>query len=304
MRGSVRGKSDVWYTTMYNAQSLTEHFVHQQSVIPLHHGRYPICPPSALRPILLVQPASPIPKKHILQRGPRALYGPPIPPNELLLVHPPALLRGSSEHDHLVRVELLGHAPHHLPTGMSIAPKLEHLVSRAERLERLDAAHHILLSDGPSPSPAATAAAFEVAKATEDAHELREVDKPAVALAGAHADVDDLHAKLALPVPKAKRLFPPPTAPRPRERVDADRRAHLLEVASEAGIVADVGAVVRRKVGERDAELLELRREVFYLGGGELVRESIEGSEGFLLSMESSQACAASEMHRVVWYVK
>jgi len=266
------------------------------SVIPLHHGRYPICPPSALRAILLVQPASPIPKKHILQRGPRALCSPPVPPNEQLLVHPPTLLRSSGEHDHLVRVELLGHAPHHLPTAIPPTTKREHLVSRPERLERLDAAHHILLRDGPSPGPGAAAAAFvfEVAKATEDADELRELDEPAVALARAHADVDDLHPELALPVPEAERLFPPPTAAGPRERVDADGRAHLLKVASEAGVVADVGAVVGGKVREGAAEVLELRGEVLYLRGGKLVGEGIEGFERFLLSLESGQACASS----------
>ncbi len=194
-----------------------------KSIIPLHCGGYPICPPHAIGPILLIQPARPVPKEHVLQHGPSALRSPSIPPNEQLLVHPPALLRRKRKHDHLIRVKLLRHAAHHPPTA-ALAAKLEYLVSRAEHLERLDTAHHVLLHDRTTTTTVA-ATSFEATQPAEDAHKLGELNDPAVALARADADIDDLHAELALPVAEPKRLFPPPAAPRARERVDADGRA-------------------------------------------------------------------------------
>ncbi len=44
-------------------------------------------------------------------------------------------------------------------------------------------------------------------------------------------------------------------------------------------VPAYVRAVVRRKVGERGAELLDLRVEAFDLGGGNLGGERVEGPE-------------------------
>src|SRR6266478_2017999 len=170
-----------------------------QSVIPPHRSGYPVCTPHAIRAILLIQPASPIPEKHVLQYGPCAFCSPSISPNQQRLIYPPPLLCSNSKDDHLVRVKFLRYAAHHLPTAVTIA-KLEDLPTCAERLERLDAAYHIFLCDSATAATAAIAATFEATQTGKDADEPGKFDESTVSLAGAHADIHDLHAKFALPI--------------------------------------------------------------------------------------------------------
>jgi hypothetical protein len=174
---------------------------------------------------------------------------------------------------------------------MAIAKlEFEDLVSGAERLERLDAAHHVFLCDS-------TIAPVEATQTAEDAHELGKLDESTVSLAGAHAYIYDLHAELALPIAKPEGLFPPAAATWPGEGVDADGSAHLLKGAAEAGIAAYVRTVVGGETGECSSEVVELGMEGFDLFGGELVGEGVVGLERFLLSVKGSQTCATSTMH-------
>jgi hypothetical protein len=158
---------------------------------------------------------------------------------------------------------------------MAIAKlEFEDLVTRAERLERLDAAYHVFLRNS-----TITTGAFEATQTAEDAHELGKLDESTVSLARAHAYIDDLHAKLTLPIAKPEGFFPPAAATWSSEGVDADGSAHLLKGTAEAGIAAYVRTVVGGEMGECGAELVELGMEVFHMCGGELIGEGIEGLE-------------------------
>ena len=104
-------------------------------------------------------------------------------------------------------------------------------------------------------------------------HEISEADQAAVLRSRTHADVDDLHAQLILPIAEAEEVVPHisdfPEARAARggrrvagERINAYARAHALEGMAECRVAAYLAAVRDRKRAERMRELVNLRTEL------------------------------------------